>query len=231
MRAPEFLKYPAISRISVSTPRYFRGFLRNWADMEYSARIKPFGFLVSANVARFGHPAGVNVRAFHLLAPFTANPKDWAYQLWTDAYTGAEFAITTALSCQPGVVRVRSIADVLAEFLAHGEVKSATANGDPAGARARGLLARRHVTPSELRLISGRIERAGGCGRGLNRRLGQHLEHVRRPHEVPNAPPLELLMAGSAEAIAKRVERPTGTTVRAWRRRERLQSLASDARK
>ncbi len=165
--SPQFLNYPAISRISVSTPRYFRGFLRNWAELEYSARIKPFGFLVSAHVARFGHPAGVNARAFHLVAPFTANPKEWARQLWTDTYSGAEYAISTSLTVRPGVVRVRSFADVLAEFLAHGEVKSATARGEPAGASARGLLFRRHIMPSELRLIGKESNALEAAGAGL----------------------------------------------------------------
>jgi hypothetical protein len=170
-------------------------------------------------VARFGHPAGANVRAFHLLAPFTANPRDWTRQLWTDAYSGREFAITTALSYQPGVVRVRSIGDVLAEFLAHGEVKSATASGEPAGAHARGLLARRYVMPSELRLIGKESNALEAADAGL---IGDwdSILSTYGDRTSTNAPPLELLTAASAQTLA-RVWNVSVRTVRAWRRQQR----------
>jgi hypothetical protein len=157
--------------------------------------------------------------AFHLLAPFTANPKDWTRQLWTDAYSGREFAVSTALSCQPGVVRLRSIEDVLAEFLAHGEVKSASTSGEPAGAHARGLLARRHVTPSELRLIGKESNALEAADAGLISDWDSILSTY-GDRTSTNAPPLELLMAGSAKMLAK-VWGVSARTVRAWRRQQR----------
>ena len=216
---PGFLKYPAISRISVSTPKYFRGFLRRWAEKPYGSRIKPYGFLIGAHVARFGHPDGVDPKQFRLLAPFTSNPKEWDQELWTDAYSGREFAITTALSYQPGVVRVRSIADVLAEFLAHGEVKSLAPNGELAERDARGLLQRRHVTPSELRLIGKESNALEAAEAGLigdwATILSTYGDRTRT-----NAPTLDLLMSASAPTLAKTLN-VSLRTVRRWRRKQR----------
>ena len=58
----------------------------------------------------------------------------------------------------------------MAEFLTHGEVKSATPDGEPAGATSRGLLRRRHVTPLKIRLVgkeSNSLEAVDGITRGL----------------------------------------------------------------
>lgn len=65
---PEWLNFPAVARVSVSTPGYFRGFLKRFNAIQYSERIKPLGFLLHCTVARSGHPSGVDPKAFHLLA-------------------------------------------------------------------------------------------------------------------------------------------------------------------
>ncbi|MBA2684044.1 MAG: hypothetical protein H0U66_06110 [Gemmatimonadaceae bacterium] len=215
--APEWLKLPAITRVSVRSPSYFRGFLRRHADMPYAERIKPFGFLIACQVARFGHPEGANPKAFHLLSPYSVTPSDWASQLWTDTYSGNEYAVTTALSYQPGVVRVRSIADIKAEFLAHGEVKSATADGEPAGASSRGLLQRRHVTPSEIRLIGKESNSFELVEAGL---IGDWREILSSYTDNENRPSEEQLMTEPAVVIARRWN-VSVRTVRAWRRRVR----------
>jgi len=222
---PTCLEFPAVSRVSVSTPKYFRGFLRGWADKEYAARIKPFGFLISVQVARFGHPEMVDPKQFHLLAPFTPTPEEWAQPPWTDTYSGQQFAITTSLSCQTGVVRVRSIRDVLGEFLGHGEMKSANANGEAAGAGSRGLLFRRHVAPSELRLIgkeSNAIEAAeAGMISDWAAILSTYGDRL-----STNAPTLELLMTAPAATLAQ-AWNVSIRTVRAWRRKQRHVHLAA----
>jgi hypothetical protein len=214
---PDWLECPAVSRLSVSTPAYFRGFLRGFARMPYAERIKPFGFLLSAQVARFGHPAGFDPKAFHLVAPFIATPRKWASQLWTDTYTGEEFAIATRLSYQQGIVRVRSLADVRAEFLAHGESKSAASNGEPAEREIRGLLTRRHVTPSRIRLIGKESNAWELVEAGMIGHWDDILSSYGGSH---NRPSPEMLRSSSAKDIA-RTFTVSVRTVRAWRRRQR----------
>jgi hypothetical protein len=215
----EFLNFPAVSRVSVSTPKYFRGFLRRWTELPYTNRIKPYGFLGSVQVARFGHPEGVTPKQFHLLAPYSSNPRDWDRQIWTDTYSGREFAITTSLSAQPGVVGVRSIADILAEFLAHGETKSADANGNPAGAESRGLLFRRHIMPSELRLIGKEANAIEAVEAGLIGDWGQILASY---GPSKSRPTVEQLSTASAATLAQ-FWNVSVRTVRAWRQRNKQQ--------
>ena len=96
--------------------------------------------------------------------------------------------------------------DVLGEFLAHGEVKSATANGDVAGASSRGLLSRRYVTPSELRLIGKESNAIEAAEAGL---IGDWASILSTygDRTSTNAPSLELLMTAPAFDAGKSMER------------------------
>lgn len=220
---PEWLKLPAVTRVSVSSPAYFRGFLRRHADIPYAERIKPFGFLIACQVARFGHPEGANPKSFRLLSPYSTAPSDWASQIWTDTYSGDDYAITTALSYQPDVVRVRSIADIKAEFLAHGEVKSATSDGESAGARSRGLLQRRHVTPSEIRLIGKESNSFDLVEAGLVSDWRKILSSYEGTESEPSP---DQLLTEPASAIARR-HNVSVRTVRKWRQMQRESSSRS----
>jgi hypothetical protein len=214
---PLWLKYPAVSRVSVSAPAYFRGFLRRYAEIPYPERVKPFGFLLSAQVARLAHPEGYDPKSFHLLAPFSSNHAKWGSQVWTDTYSGQSFGIATAPSYVAGIVRVRSVEDLLAEFIAHGEVKSATPDGAPAGCTSRGLLSRRHVSPSEIRLIGKESNAIEMAASGLLGDWGAVLSSYSQGRQQPSA---ETLTASSAAALA-RAHNVSIRTVRAWRRKAR----------
>jgi hypothetical protein len=213
---PLWLQYPAVSRISVSTPAYFRGFLRRYADMPYPQRIKPFGFVLSAQVTRLGYPSTVKPTKFHLIGPFTKNPAQWASQFWVDTYAGGEYGITTGLSYTSDIISAKCIATVKAEFLAHGEVKSAGVDGTPAGAASRGLLQRRHVSPSELRLIGKESNSLEMVEAGL---LGDWSAIV-ASYRGSAPPSPQLLGTASAAAIARACN-VSVRTVRAWRRKGR----------
>jgi len=214
---PAWRKLPAMSRVSVSTPAYFRGFLARYKDMPYAERIKPYGFLISAQVARLGHPAGTDPKHFHLIGSYSADPETWTSRILTDAYSGQDYAITTALSYQPGVVRVKSYEDVLEEFLAHGEPKSATSDGAPAGASARGVLSRRHVTPSEIRLIGKESNALELVEAGM---IGDWDAVLSRYGSDKVQPSAEQLRSASAAALANRWG-VSVRTVRTWRRKQR----------
>jgi len=211
---PEWLKNPAVARVSVSAPSYFRGFLKRFNSIPFAKRIKPFGFLLHCTVSRFGHPNGADPKAFHLLAPYSADPKKWGSQSWADSYSGAEFGVVTGPSYLPGIVSIRSVADIKAEFLAHGEIKSETPYGEPAGARARGLLQRRHVSPAQIVPIGKESNRLDEIAAGLH---GDWREILADYESRKSRPAREVLKAVPAKVIAT----AWGTsirTVRAWRR-------------
>jgi hypothetical protein len=48
--------YPAVPQVSASKPKYFKQCLRRYEDMTYDVRIKPFGFVLSAQVAPASYP-------------------------------------------------------------------------------------------------------------------------------------------------------------------------------
>jgi hypothetical protein len=214
---PDWLKLPAVSQVSISTPAYFRGFLRQYAELPYAERVKPFGFVLSGQVARLGHPEGVKPTAFHLIAPFSKDPAVWASQLWVDTYGGGRYGITTGLSYVAGVVGVKSVATVKAEFLAHGEAKSEGADGEPAGAETRGLLYRRHVSPSVIRLSGKESNVLEMVEAGL---LGDRSAVVSTYGGLGRPSP-ELLRSATAATIARACNRSV-RTVREWRRKDRL---------
>ena len=78
------------------------------------------------------------------------------------------------------------------------------------------MLARRHVTPSELRLIGKESNALEAADAGL---IGDwdSILSTYGDRTSTNAPPLELLTAASAESLAN-VWNVSVRTVRAWRR-------------
>ena len=63
---PYWLDRASLSRISVSSPHVWRQFRKRGS---YREGVKPFNFLLSAQITPFGHPDGVDPTKFHLLAP------------------------------------------------------------------------------------------------------------------------------------------------------------------
>jgi hypothetical protein len=222
---PEWLKLPAVARVSVSTPGYFRGFLKRFNAIPYAKRIKPFGFLLHCTVSRFGHPSGTDPKSFHLLAPYSMDSKKWGAQTWADSYSGAEFGVVTGPSFLPTIVSIRSLADIKAEFLAHGEVKSQTPNREPAGARARGLLQRRHVSPAQIVLIGKESNRLDEIAAGLH---GDWREILASYECRMHRPSRELLRSGPATVIAQ-AWGVSVRTVRTWRRASQCSPIEPSA--
>jgi len=122
---PTWLDRPALSRITGSSPHMLRPFARYNAERRYEGQVKPFNFLLSAQVAPFGHPEGVDPMAFHLVAPWSSDPKEWLELPWSDVYSGREFRLTTTDDFgASGRVLVKTYRDVLAAYERHPEAKS-----------------------------------------------------------------------------------------------------------
>jgi hypothetical protein len=147
---PAWLDRPALGRITASSPTMLRPFQTYNRDKPYAQQVKPYNFLLTAFVARFGHPPGVDPARFHLVAPFEANPRKWAKLAWTNLYdtSGTRYTIRTraSLYAVPGEVRVKTYRDVLAEYRQHPETKSLAPDGTLCTGTTVGLLRRRPVT-------------------------------------------------------------------------------------
>jgi len=159
---------PAITRTSVSTPHMLRGLARQTSGPLAIDRLRPATFLLSATIARFGYPAGVNPAQFHLVSPYSRNPSDWLRGPWVDVYSGKEYAVTTDRSCpDPEVVKLKTFRDVVEEFPVHPERKSAGTDGRVCGPLTRGLLQRRHVRAARIDVVGKESNRLEEVRKGL----------------------------------------------------------------
>ena len=112
----------------------------------YSDQIKPFNFLLSAQVAAFGHPIGVKPDRFHLIAHYEKDSRKWINAMWIDRYTGKPYSITTQGHYGTRTTAlVKSYNDVLIDYEYHPESKCADASGNVCDEQTVGLLQRRHV--------------------------------------------------------------------------------------
>jgi len=154
VRAPEFKDFPAIGRITVSSPAVWRPFAKFNEGKAYVDQIKPFNFLLSCHVNSFGHPIGCDPEEFHLIAPYESDPRQWLKMEWIDRYSGKQYGITTnGYYGNRHTARVKTYGDVLIEYEFHPETKNADADSDPSGKQTIGLLQRRHIQIDQIKYI------------------------------------------------------------------------------
>jgi len=148
----DWLQLPAVSQISVSSPHLLRPFAEYNRGKGYADQIKPFNFLLSAQVSPLGHPVGANPKRFHLVAPFQKPPDIWAKSHWMDVYSGTRYPIRTGFDADPDRACLRTYREVLEGYRVHPEPKSAGPDEIPCNRETVGLLRRRslHVVAIDL---------------------------------------------------------------------------------
>ncbi len=144
-----FEHLPAVGRISVSSPAVMKSLAKFNAGKPYGDQIKPFNFLLTCHVKQLGHPLGVDPEHFHLIAPYSTDPKEWLNADWINQYDrnpGKTYRITTAgAHGDRRTARVKTYGEVIEEYEYHPESKCADADGNPCGKQTVGLLYRRHI--------------------------------------------------------------------------------------
>jgi hypothetical protein len=147
---PDWLDRPALGRIAATSPEMLRPFKTLNQGKPYARQVKPYNFLLTAYVQRFGHPEGVDPARFHLVAPFESDPRKWGKLPWVNLYDdqGTRYQVTTKRSeyAVLDVVYVKTYRDVLDEYRAHAETKSLAPDGSMCSGSTIGLLWRRPVT-------------------------------------------------------------------------------------
>src|SRR5215472_331826 len=131
--APAGMDYSvrAISRVSATTPEIVRRLNRTRKSLPYADQIKPSNFVLASYVKPMDHPAGVDPEKFQLIASYEPDPRKWLRAKWINRYDGTGHSITTHDDCgDSGVARVKSYRDVLDEYAAHPEPKSADLAGN-----------------------------------------------------------------------------------------------------
>lgn len=145
---------PAVGRVTISSPTVMCSFQDFNAGKKYCDQIKPFNFLLTCHVRRFGHPVGVDAARFHLVLPYDPDPRHWLKMRWIDQYSGNMFYITTAgHHGTRGTARVKTYKDVIQEYEFHPESKCADPTGGTCVKQTVGLLQRRHVRIDLIKYI------------------------------------------------------------------------------
>lgn len=145
---------PAIGRTTVSSPFLLKSFGSMNTGKPYSDQIKPFNFLLTAQVIPFGHPVGVEAERFHLFTPYDSDSRKWLYLEWIDQHSRKRFRVTTRGHCgSRGTARVKTYGDVVTEYEFHPEAKCADALGNPCDRQTTGLLQRRHIEIDQIKCI------------------------------------------------------------------------------
>lgn len=94
-----FENLPAVGRVSVSSPAVMRSLAKFNDGKPYCDQIKPFNFLLTCHVKQLGYPPGVDPEHFHLIAPYSTDPKEWLKADWINQYDpnpGKTYRITTS---------------------------------------------------------------------------------------------------------------------------------------
>jgi hypothetical protein len=172
-------------------------------------------FVLSAQVARFGHPEGADPTAFQLLAPYERDADRWETLPWINKYTGEPVDVSTDPNAPPHVARIKTIGEVAHEYLEHAESKSADGGDVPCGPATRGLLQRRHVRPGIITYIGKEANRIEEVEAGLV----HDIEEVRTTYGVRDTWARDVvpaLKAVTAERLAK-AARCSVRTVKNWR--------------
>jgi hypothetical protein len=157
---PSWFVLPAVSRISVSSPHVLRAFDGFNAHRSRDEQIRPFNFCLSAHVAPFGHPEGVDPLGFHLIAPYSDDPRTYLTLDWVDRFSGEAYPVTTIEdSGRSGPALLQTYGTVFSRYARHLEAKSLDSAGRPG--RGSGLLLRRPVREGSRAFVgkeSNRIE-------------------------------------------------------------------------
>jgi hypothetical protein len=212
---PAWFRRPALGRVTISTPRVREAFARLNANRTYTDAIKPMNFVLSAQVARFGHPEGADPAAFQLLAPYERDADRWETLSWINKYTGEPVEVSADRNAPPHVARIKTIGEVAHEYLEHAESKSADGGDVPCGPTTRGLLQRRHVRPGVITYIGKEANRIEEVEAGLV----HHIDEVRTTYGVRDTWSRDVVPAlktVTAERLAK-AARCSVRTVKNWR--------------
>jgi hypothetical protein len=180
-RLPHWFARPAVARHGFTSPALLRGLHGSQQDLPYPSQVKPFNFALTAYVALAGAPEGTDPAKCHLIGPFERDPRRWQNQDWFDTASRTACRITTGERTSGRVARVKSVADIVAEYEAHPESKSAGPDGHPVESTTLGLLRRRHVEPVYFYRIGKESNRYEGVDRGELRSVDEVQEIVENP--------------------------------------------------
>ncbi|HYM24627.1 MAG TPA: hypothetical protein VEU08_15525, partial [Vicinamibacterales bacterium] len=141
-----WLAAPAMTQITVSTPKLFHTFDTLNKGRLYVDQVKPFNFIMSPHVAATSLPEDVSPLRFHLFAPYAEDPSEWLNIVYTDMHSKARRTYMVTTEDGPSsAIGVKTYGDVLREYRTHPDTTALGADGQRCGRQTRGVLGRRPV--------------------------------------------------------------------------------------
>jgi hypothetical protein len=145
---PTWVDELALTRITVSSPILARPFTRWNKGKSWGDRIKPFNFLLVADLDPFGLPLGADPHRFRLIAAYNS-AHDGRDLEWRNLYDpdGVAHEVTTdrLVPPHPNLALIKSYGQILREYSLHPEYKFHGPGGEPCARDTRGLMRRRTV--------------------------------------------------------------------------------------
>ncbi|MDQ3690968.1 MAG: hypothetical protein M3406_13235 [Chloroflexota bacterium] len=151
---PPWYGLPAVSQLSITSPRLLAPFRTINTDKRFKDQVKPFGFMLIGHVDPFAPlPDGLELGQLTPIAPYSTKPEEFLDLPWVNRHDGRPLRVTTAVGGAMGSIRLKTYGDVVAEYRVHPDAKSGDPRGGQSHRGSRGLLPRLHVRVSEVRHI------------------------------------------------------------------------------
>jgi hypothetical protein len=140
------LAAPAVSQLTVSSPHLLAPFRHSNAGRPYADRVKPFSFMLVGHVDPLvPMPDGIDGKGLVPVAPFASTGAAALSPPWRNRRDGRPVRVTTDHRPGSGAIRLKTYADVLADYRRHPEHKSGDPAGGPGVRTSEGLLPRLHL--------------------------------------------------------------------------------------
>jgi hypothetical protein len=151
---PEWLDYPAMMKIPVSSPAVL-GRLKGFC--------KPYDFVLAPIIRDSKLDPESQAEKPIFITRFSKHSDEWSNATYYNVRTAEECRVTTGGSNDPKIVPVKSYREILHQYLCNPESKLNGPDGKPCDPWTRGILQRRHVTAGAFNY----------CGKEFRRKLEQ----------------------------------------------------------
>jgi hypothetical protein len=143
--APEWFKFPAMMRTTVSTPAVL-GLLEGFT--------RPFNFVHVPLLFPNLYPPGKDASNFGLIMPLTKKRDEWLKTKATDTHTGKQYSICLLdPKGRTKKIEVKCYGNILGAYREHPEAKLLGSDSEPCNKLTRGLLRRSHIVANQHRYI------------------------------------------------------------------------------
>jgi len=168
-KVPPWFSSPAMMRIGMTTPKVqlWRAISEQQQKVPQRLRFKPFNFVVSPIIAQCGtekksgsHSQKRSAEKVMLIAPFSADRKNWYALRYTNVFDGARFELVRSQPQKASQALPFTLGDIVRMHTAHPESKSLAPDGGPCTGLTRGLLQRSSIRAQGIpRLIGKETDR------------------------------------------------------------------------